>query len=157
MPSHVKDALRRLYHHRCGYCGVREADVGSELTIDHFQPRSRGGSDDLRNLVYSCHACNEFKGDVWSRDSPRMLHPLEDILSEHIVEEEDGSFIPMTASGKMHIDRLRLNRSQLVEFRLERRRLDAAKQAERRLLERLGQLDEKLKAALDELERLRQE
>jgi hypothetical protein len=157
MPAQVKEMLRQLFHYQCGYCGVREVDVGSELTIDHFQPRSRGGSDELRNLVYSCHACNEFKGDFWSRGSPQILHPLEDDLSQHFLEAAEGTLLPLTASGSLHIERLRLNRPQLVEFRLERRQLEAARQAEKRLLDRLSSLDLKLKIALEEIERLKHE
>lgn len=63
-----RDDLRQRFQFRCGYCGVREADAGAELTADHFQPRSRGGADEPDNLVYSCHACNEFKGDFWDPD-----------------------------------------------------------------------------------------
>ena len=27
-----------IYNYQCGYCTVRETDVGGELEIDHFQP-----------------------------------------------------------------------------------------------------------------------
>jgi HNH endonuclease len=37
----------------CEFCGVREDDAGATLTIDHFQPRSKGGSDAFDNLVYT--------------------------------------------------------------------------------------------------------
>jgi 5-methylcytosine-specific restriction endonuclease McrA len=42
---------------RCGYCG------GSATTIDHVQPRSRGGADSWENLVACCLGCNNIKGD----------------------------------------------------------------------------------------------
>ncbi len=58
-------AFRKRFAFRCGYCGVRERDVGAELTIDHFQPGSKGGAHEPENWVYCCHACNEFKGDYW--------------------------------------------------------------------------------------------
>ena len=54
--------------HRCGYCGVEEAEVGAELTVDHFQPRAQNGTDNAANLVYCCNACNQFKGDYWQLD-----------------------------------------------------------------------------------------
>lgn len=41
----------------CTYCGD---DAGQ---VDHVIPRSRGGSDDLENLVPCCGACNLAKGD----------------------------------------------------------------------------------------------
>lgn len=43
--------------HRCQYCGDR-AD-----TIDHVQPRSRGGVNSWENLVAACRPCNHRKGD----------------------------------------------------------------------------------------------
>lgn len=60
-----REAIRRAYDYRCGHCGVHEEDTGSELQIDHFQPRSAGGGDDLDNLVYRCPTCNRLKGDFW--------------------------------------------------------------------------------------------
>jgi 5-methylcytosine-specific restriction endonuclease McrA len=41
----------------CIYCGV-EAD-----TVDHMIPKSRGGTDDVDNLIPACRACNQEKGD----------------------------------------------------------------------------------------------
>ncbi|MBM3240692.1 hypothetical protein FJZ31_30790 [Candidatus Poribacteria bacterium] len=37
-----RETLRQLYQFRCGYCGTSEIDVGAELEIDHYQPRSIG-------------------------------------------------------------------------------------------------------------------
>lgn len=44
---------------RCVYCG--EADA--EMHIDHVVPISRGGSNEVDNLVAACAACNSSKGD----------------------------------------------------------------------------------------------
>ena len=45
---------------RCVYCGVVfDAD---ELTIDHVQPRMRGGDRSGGNVVTACRACNTAKG-----------------------------------------------------------------------------------------------
>ena len=151
-----RDALRRRFQFRCGYCGVREGDVGAELTVDHFRPRSRGGTDEPDNLVYCCHACNEFKGDFWELDPPRrLLHPLRDAPAAHLAEEPDGTLRGLTVTGAFHLDRLRLNRPPLVEYRRERRRLDAARRAERQLLDRLRELDGRLERLLADLDRLR--
>jgi 5-methylcytosine-specific restriction endonuclease McrA len=46
--------------YRCVYCGER-FDVG-ELTVDHVQPRMRGGDRSSGNLVTACNACNVRKG-----------------------------------------------------------------------------------------------
>ena len=45
---------------RCVYCGERFP--AEELTLDHVQPRVRGGDRSEGNLVTACRACNTLKG-----------------------------------------------------------------------------------------------
>lgn len=42
---------------RCYYCGLEGL-----LTIDHLTPLSRGGTDDINNIVPACKPCNSRKG-----------------------------------------------------------------------------------------------
>jgi 5-methylcytosine-specific restriction endonuclease McrA len=56
VPVSRRGVLRRDAH-RCAYCGA------SASTIDHIQPRSRGGKDSWENLVACCLKCNNLKGD----------------------------------------------------------------------------------------------
>jgi hypothetical protein len=109
--------VRNLYAFACGYCGITEADVGAELTIDHFRPLAHGGKDDDANLVYCCFACNTFKGDAWDPIGPNVLHPLADDITQHITHQVDGHFRPLTALGERHIATLQLNREPLVRRR----------------------------------------
>jgi len=51
--------LFRRDDHRCQYCRKR----GSDLTLDHVLPRSRGGSTSWENVVACCRACNARKRD----------------------------------------------------------------------------------------------
>lgn len=44
----------------CVYCG--EQFAADELTLDHVQPRVRGGDRSEGNLVTACKACNTLKG-----------------------------------------------------------------------------------------------
>lgn len=46
--------------YRCVYCG--NAFVAEQLTLDHVQPRMRGGDSSEGNLVTACAACNTRKG-----------------------------------------------------------------------------------------------
>lgn len=46
--------------YRCVYCGERFP--AEELTIDHVQPRVRGGDRSEGNLVTACRGCNTLKG-----------------------------------------------------------------------------------------------
>lgn len=45
----------------CQYCGRSAPDV--VLEIDHIMPVSKGGDNDILNLVTSCQACNSGKSD----------------------------------------------------------------------------------------------
>jgi 5-methylcytosine-specific restriction endonuclease McrA len=56
VPVTRRGVLRRDKH-RCMYCGK------SASTIDHVQPKSRGGSDSWENLVACCLRCNNMKSD----------------------------------------------------------------------------------------------
>lgn len=53
---------------RCVYCGlVHEPDA---LSVDHVQPRMRGGDGSHGNVVTACRGCNTLKG---SHSLPRFL------------------------------------------------------------------------------------
>lgn len=74
MPVSRRGVLRRDGAH-CLYCG------GAATTIDHVQPKSRGGKDTWENLVACCLRCNNIKSDRtpqemgWTlRATPRMPH-----------------------------------------------------------------------------------
>lgn len=45
----------------CQYCGRKAPDV--VLEIDHIKPVSKGGTNDIFNLVTSCFDCNRGKGN----------------------------------------------------------------------------------------------
>jgi len=46
--------------HRCRYCGERVTALTRQ--VDHVVPASRGGTNDVENLVTACVACNRRKG-----------------------------------------------------------------------------------------------
>lgn len=59
-----RDAARRVAvaaktPGRCWFCGC---PLGPDWTIDHLTPVSRGGADEVSNLVPSCRTCNARKG-----------------------------------------------------------------------------------------------
>lgn len=132
--------LRQIYEFRCGYCGISEIDAGSELTIDHFQPRSAEGSDLLANSVYCCHACNAFKGAYWAPNSvQRILHPINDSLEAHFELLDDGALRGLTETGIFHLRRLKLNRVALVAHRHRERE---SQQMQRRIAQIEVELDQ---------------
>ena len=44
----------------CGGCGIHFEDI-KNLTVDHIQPRSKGGNDHVDNLWLLCAHCNSVK------------------------------------------------------------------------------------------------
>lgn len=57
----IRELVRQRANFACEYCGVSEIDSGGYLTLDHFQPLSKGGTDALVNLIYACPRCNQYK------------------------------------------------------------------------------------------------
>jgi 5-methylcytosine-specific restriction endonuclease McrA len=47
-------------NYQCQFCG--ESFPAKDLTLDHIDPKSRGGSNDPRNLATACKRCNNYKG-----------------------------------------------------------------------------------------------
>lgn len=58
----MKDHVWLATGGHCSYCGVTLRPF-STFTIDHVQPVSRGGTNDLENLAACCKSCNSIKGD----------------------------------------------------------------------------------------------
>lgn len=57
-------ARRDLYEAQQGRCnGCANAYEAKDLTIDHIEPTSRGGTNDIDNLQLLCHSCNSIKGN----------------------------------------------------------------------------------------------
>lgn len=46
---------------KCQYCGESAPDV--ILNVDHINPVSKGGDNDVMNLITSCFSCNSGKSD----------------------------------------------------------------------------------------------
>jgi hypothetical protein len=137
--------------------------VGGALTVDHHRPRTHGGAHQDENIVYCCPKCNEYKGSYWHESDPPyipLLHPLHDDLQGHIVEREDGHLDGLTSEGIFFVGRLRLNRPQLVAYRLHRRaemalrgEADALRERVSKLQQRIAELDAALEQAARAIER----
>ncbi|MBM4254701.1 MAG: HNH endonuclease [Deltaproteobacteria bacterium] len=114
--------VRERAQFSCEYCGVTETDTGGELTVDHFRPQSKDGTDDLANLLYCCPRCNQYKADYWSADEnePHLWNPRKEAFATHLLMLTDGTLYSITPIGAFTLRRLRLNRPPLVALRLRR-------------------------------------
>jgi len=82
----VREYLLEKWGRQCTYCEVQNVP----LELDHVRPRSRGGSNQVSNLVPACHACNQSKGNqeverflerktkVLARILEQLKRPLKD-------------------------------------------------------------------------------
>ena len=88
------------------------------------------------------------------------MHPLEDNLTLHLLEQHNSQLIGKTPEGRFYIQRLRLNRSQLIEHR-RRKHADQKMQNEIKVLrqqihdlqQELVQLNSSLQETLTEIDR----
>ena len=73
----VRQYLLEKFNRTCVYCQATD----KPFNLDHFHPKSRGGSDRVSNLVLSCAACNEAKGNKlpaeFLSDRPDLLLKLD--------------------------------------------------------------------------------
>lgn len=72
--------VRRLMERdgvNCVYCGKEcfLSVYGKEpvATLDHFVPKSKGGSDSMTNLVMACFPCNNRKGDMDPHEFMKLI------------------------------------------------------------------------------------
>lgn len=82
LPQSIRFSVFRRDDFSCRYCGRSSPTV--TLHVDHVQPVSDGGSDDIDNLVTSCRACNLSKG-AKTGINPPSLQPrqTEPPVSDH--------------------------------------------------------------------------
>lgn len=72
----VRDIIRIIYHGCCAYCECKP-EAGSSFEIEHFYMKKKGKylesfAMDIRNLHYSCKACNTKKS---TNDAGLFLSP----------------------------------------------------------------------------------
>lgn len=87
MSSRMREEFYDRFRGRCYYCGKPLLpDLGGHedgrdwlvlperhMIIEHMWPKSRGGSDDVANLVPSCAPCNTLKGSLMSEEFRLLL------------------------------------------------------------------------------------
>ena len=56
----IREYLADKFGHRCCYCG-RPQGKGVKFEVEHLTPKSRGGSNRVTNLGWSCKECNDKK------------------------------------------------------------------------------------------------
>ena len=60
MPN--KENIYKQLNGRCAYCG--KGMTLKDATRDHVVPKSKGGGNNVKNLLPTCKKCNQMKGDM---------------------------------------------------------------------------------------------
>lgn len=74
---------------KCAHCGT-PIYAGYQMTVDHFIPLDKGGSNQMINLIPLCKDCNETKDNkLYSMDYIQHLKPkykkqIEDYLNSYV-------------------------------------------------------------------------
>ena len=59
MTDGKRQAIYARYHGHCAYCG--EHIKQKNMTVDHYVPQSKGGGNNIENLMPCCSRCNTMK------------------------------------------------------------------------------------------------
>ncbi len=65
---------------QCAYCGT--SPPTATLEVDHIEPRSKKGQDDINNLITACFDCNRGKSNISLRKIPLQLSDNLEALKE---------------------------------------------------------------------------
>ena len=71
MRNYTVIVLNDVDYDFCFYCGKY---IKSDKTLDHIIPVSKGGKDEVSNLVVCCHDCNTIKDNY---TIPQLIIELE--------------------------------------------------------------------------------
>jgi len=124
IPLRLRRKVMERAQYRCEYCRSPEDFSLDTFTVDHIQPVTHDGDDELENLAFACHNCNNRKQDdqvaldPQTGDRVALYHPRQDWWSDHFQWSEDAlTIVPLTATGRATVVRLQLNRTGAVNVR----------------------------------------
>lgn len=111
------------FHHRCGYCDVRDIYSKMSFEIDHFVPKGMDkdiADNDYSNLVYSCRSCNNAKRRKWPSNNPKLpndthvgwVDPCSSDYEKHLGRDDMGYIVPLTEVGTWMHKNLKLGQSK---------------------------------------------
>jgi hypothetical protein len=122
IPKSLYQQIRQRAQFRCEYCHYPEILSTAPLSIDHLQPRSLGGTDQLNNLALACRRCNERRYNFTSGTDPEtgtevaLFNPRLQRWADHFIWSSDGfSIVGLTSTGRATCDLLDLNDERRAE------------------------------------------
>lgn len=109
----------------CEYCLSQEKFSPDPFSVEHVIPRVKGGSNALENLAFACQGCNGHKHTATQAVDPingeltPLFNPRTHPWNDHFLWADNFTIVVgKTAIGRATVERLRLNRSGVVNLRL---------------------------------------
>lgn len=116
VPKSLYEIVRKRAQFQCEYCHYPELLSSAPLSIDHLQPQSLGGSNNLNNLALACRRCNERRYNFTTGVDPEtgtevaLFNPRQQQWSDHFIWSADAlQIIGKTSTGRATCNRLDLN------------------------------------------------
>ena len=107
---------------RCEDCKVYEPGQVGTFHVEHIIPTSRGGSDEVDNLAWSCSPCNLSKSNRLELRDPESGHPAP-MFHARLMAWEDHfewsgyAVVGRTPTGRALILALDMNSAKRVRIR----------------------------------------
>ena len=116
--------VERRAQDRCEYCKSPAKYSIQTFSLDPIIPRSQGGDRSLENLALACQGCNHHKYNKTTSRDPitdqlvNLFHPRQQRWQDHFTwDERFELIIGVTATGRVTVEALQLNRQELVHLR----------------------------------------
>lgn len=82
---------------KCAYCGA--SPPSTILEVDHIEPKSGGGKNDINNLVTACFGCNRGKSNTsLSKVPPTVAENLKNLKEREEQIKEYRKYIKRAAT-----------------------------------------------------------
>jgi len=124
----IPASLRRLViqraNNRCEYCGISQIGQVATFHLDHIVPVVASGETIAENLALACVSCSLRKGarqsikDSKTGESVFIFNPRLQLWQEHFAWN-GVQVIGLTATGRVTVQALDLNRSTMLAIRAE--------------------------------------
>ncbi len=126
-----EDYIAKDCQHKCVYCSIEENKFGGirNFHVEHFRPKSRFPCliNNIENLFYACSICNSFKGTDWlCNESIAYIHPSSN-YNKHFKILKNNKVEGLCNSSKYMVEKINLNRIQLIVYRKEKKIVNTRK------------------------------
>jgi len=103
VPGSIRYEVLKKAGSRCELCGVSSKD--KQIDVDHIEPRSKGGSNDISNLQALCRTCNAQKRDRDNTNFDEMHESYNHRELSCVFCAEQDQAIECNNLGYMRVDK----------------------------------------------------